>query len=251
MKRIKPSIVILSCTLMFYTSFGGCQRGINRSVRMLVDQTVFIMTSQTVQPGMCTQVPKNTGLCKKLTSQMKPIHEHKIGSGTLIQLNGSPHILTAAHICRTDVPQVVSRWGITLTVKEKLVIMIQSHKIRSLARIIKIDQKKDLCLLRLVDKHKIQGAKISKASPRLGDKIHYSGAPLGYMSTSSLLIFDGRYSGAHNEKSLFSLPCAPGSSGSGIRNKSGEIVSILQRVDNRFHRICIGSTLRDIQAFLL
>jgi len=184
--------------------------------------------------------------------KMPSVTKRRTGSGVLIRHLGGTYVLTAAHICKGNVaPVSMSRHGVTVTVDDVVKVGISAWGFHSMAKISKIDHKKDLCLLKLSAPRCIPGAIVSSSEPKLGDVVYYAGAPLAYMSNTSLLMFDGKYSGFYGRKSLFSLPCVSGSSGSGIRNKRGEIVSIVQSVDRRFHRICLGSTLGDIRAFLL
>jgi len=52
------------------------------------------------------------------------------------------------------------------------------------------------------------------------------------------------------EGEVFALPCAPGASGSSIRDDQNMIVSMVQRVHSKFHHICFGVNTSAIREFL-
>jgi hypothetical protein len=164
---------------------------------------------------------------------------------------GKIHVLTAAHICKVDVvPEIFSYKGITIKLEQSHKIQVSGLSLNNTVTIAKIDSDLDLCLLEFDSPPDVPPAIIAHRRPKISDRVHYAGAPNGFMSITHTLIFDGRFSGWHRNKDIFALPCTSGSSGSAIRNKRGEVVSILQSVNRKFHHVCFGSSLTDLINFL-
>ena len=84
-----------------------------------------------------------------------------------------------------------------------------------------------------------------------GEHVVSMAAPEGIFERNMVLVFDGRYSGqTSNGDKIFTLPCAPGSSGSAVLNQDGKIVSIVHSAAKNFQNIAIGSNMADIQKFI-
>jgi hypothetical protein len=128
---------------------------------------------------------------------------------------------------------------------------VSSAHYRSVGIIAKMDTIKDLCLVELENPPKnIVPAEVSTKSIMRGEYVSYAGAPHGMMSDNFMLVFEGIFSGYFNDSFIFSLPCARGASGSSIRDKSGKIISMVQRVHIKFRHICYGASTKDILEFL-
>lgn len=249
-----PHIIIISILLSVFTSISCHPQNEyirqTRRAKQLSEQTVFVEVAQTLAAKTCQQTWSDNTYCTDIMKKLKPVSITVFGSGVFVKYKNETHVLTVSHVCSPHYNKKITKFGITVSVHEELKISISAQNFKSTAKIVKNNIQDDLCLLKISNRRKQHPAYVASYEPGIGEKVHYSGAPLGYMSDTSLLMFDGKYAGSHQQKSLFSLPCAPGASGSGIRNEMGKIVSILQRVDARFSRVCIGATLKEVSKFL-
>jgi S1-C subfamily serine protease len=117
------------------------------------------------------------------------------------------------------------------------------------AKIVGLDLESDLCLLKIQrESHPIH---VSKKDMLSGARVFYAGYPLGIYMPGSLHHFQGYYSGTDPASfSMFSLPAAPGSSGSPIVNSKGDLISIVSAVTADFDNLTIGASRERIGPFL-
>ena len=92
--------------------------------------------------------------------------------------------------------------------------------------------------------------KIAKKEPKLGEVLYTQSSPLGIYSKNVRFNLEGRYSGCTSYFCFFTIPAAPGSSGSSVINSRGEIVSIITAVIVDFDTISLGPTLKELQNFM-
>jgi len=258
MKTILPLLIItISCG--FFTSCHTGKLRITNYYGSLNEQTVFVETAVVAEAAKCINTDakseEDNEICDMLLKKLPDIHGRYVGTGTFIRHHDKMRVLTAEHVCYPDeVPPTVKKDNITIEVKATTRITVRSRNFESAATIIKKDNKLDLCILEIDDLSKppkVKPAKISRKRPKRGAHVHYAGAPFGMMSDEFLLTFDGIYSGALMENMIFSLPCASGASGSSIRNKKNEIVSMVQKVHVDFHHVCYGVDTKKLRDFLL
>ena len=143
--------------------------------------------------------------------------------------SGQGDVLTVAHVCEKEpIPDIMSVDGVTLHVEVKHKIKVIRGSFVTSATIIRMDVENDLCLLALEkEPENVTLPKIAKKPPERGSSVHYAGAPYGMMTGDYMVTFNGTFAGRLGSGFGFSLPCAPGASGSSIRNKKGEIVGTL------------------------
>lgn len=185
------------------------------------------------------------------------IESPSLASGVILE-NGQ--ILTAGHVC------------ISMTTTEGKAIMYESLQlngdnqpegtIKILNRAVDydgnmhpvevdmIDVNTDLCLLDAPSVN-ISGVKLANQMPHQGSKVYTISAPSGVFSPGMSLIFDGYYAGEDLEDdSYFTIPAAPGSSGSPIFNHQGELIGIIFAAHNDFENLAIAANLDEIRQFL-
>ena len=209
------------------------------------------MASATGCVSKSPELLESEDVCDVILPRLPDIHGRYVGTGTFIKHEGKIRVLTAEHVCYPDeIPDQIDQDGVTITVTKTTNITVRSQQYSSSAKIVKKDKQLDLCILEIEEKIKIKPAKIAKKPPKRGDSVHYAGAPYGMISESFLLAFDGYYSGDYSKAMVFSLPCAQGASGSSIRNRKNEIVSMVQRVHPGFNHICLGVTTKELRGFL-
>ena len=93
--------------------------------------------------------------------------------------------------------------------------------------------------------YKVKKIKVAKNKPKLGEVIYSLSAPLGIASNFTRMKFHGSWAGCDSDLTTedycyYTLPAAPGSSGSGIFNQKGELVSILSIAMSGFDEISGG-----------
>lgn len=126
------------------------------------------------------------------------------------------------------------------------------------ARIVNYDFENDLCLLALESEfaYKTRKVKIAKNSPQIGDPIYMMSAPVSMYSDTTRFEFQGKFSGCNQfiylnyDFCYFTIPSAPGSSGSGVFNEKGELISILSISLAPFPEISAGSKINFIRRLI-
>jgi hypothetical protein len=163
------------------------------------------------------------------------------GSGSGIVIASDPKstlVMTAGHVCKMPAGET------------HMLSAIDSKGNVHQSVSFKLSDKPDLCI---INTSGIWGApvQISDSEPAYGERVTSMAAPEGVFEPNMVLIFDGRYAGkALNEDSIFTMPCAPGSSGSAVLNQDGKIVSIVHSAAKNFQNIAIGSDIDDIKKFI-
>jgi S1-C subfamily serine protease len=195
-------------------------------------------------------VPKDNGLSK----QMKPGEYEKLksyfmamGSGAVIENDGSSEIITAGHVCdSSDMVFPASPF----TEFEVFVYDWQGNGWK--AEVAAIDKENDLCLLTVAGVEYPAELQVATKSPNIGDHLFLAAAPLGVFVKEMPLLFDGYYSGEDEGGTIMStIPVAPGSSGGAIVNKNGEIVGIVTAGLVGFENVGIATSWKKLQEFLL
>lgn len=97
--------------------------------------------------------------------------------------------------------------------------------------------------------HKVQKIRPSNSYPEIGEEVFTSSSPLGMFSHTLRLIFSGRFSGCDQSLKycFYTIPGVQGSSGSGVLNRRGELVSILDVSVIDFHQITGGTRLETVK----
>jgi hypothetical protein len=75
-------------------------------------------------------------------------------------------------------------------------------------------------------------------------------APSGIFAPGMLLIFEGYYSGEKDGSDYYTVPAAPGSSGSAILNSRGDIIGVIHSAILKFPNLAACVTQEQIISFL-
>lgn len=175
------------------------------------------------------------------------------GEGSAIAINNNKNklkILTAHHVCEEQMWEALS---LIFENKEgeldypRFKIKAHFYGKEYNATILRSDERNDLCLLEIESEfaYKIKKIKIADEKPKLGETVYSLSAPLGIASHYTRLQFHGLWSGCDDNLTglpfcYFTIPAAPGSSGSGVFNKNGELVSIISIAMSGFDEISGG-----------
>jgi len=116
------------------------------------------------------------------------------------------------------------------------------------AYIVNYDMENDICLIEIESEfaYKAKKIKVAKQKPKLGETLYTISAPHSMSSKTTRFHFHGAFAGCDNENltkfdfCYFSIPAAPGSSGSGVFNKYGELVSLISITLGPFPEISAG-----------
>ena len=188
--------------------------------------------------------------CDKLIKILPTLRQEGSGSGLLVATPYGPLVLTAAHVCTEDVPEIYTHRGVTISILTSTKIRLRSPLGKSTSGlIVKLDSDLDLCLLR-PGKIYSDPVEIADKHPSLGDKVYAISAPYGISDKNLALIFSGYYSGDSMGIHYYTIPTRPGSSGSAVLNESWEVIGTLHAAFRRIESIGLGAGLNDIRLFI-
>ena len=173
-------------------------------------------------PEMCDHMP---GPCEPMVASS--------ASGLVLSSdNSSIFVLTAAHFC--------SSLGEDINLFHETIYGLAADQQRILFPL-RIDIENDICLLM---GPKIKGEhfnNIEVASKfTVGEKIYTVAAPLGIGGSGIRLIFQGNLGGCDARGCLSTIPATFGSSGGGIYNKKGQLITIVMAVPETFDNVTIS-----------
>ena len=173
---------------------------------------------------------------------------HGTGSGVVVgEKDGKSLVLTAGHVC--SIEDFGSPVQENATVQYKM--ELESGFGRSaIGTILAIDIPNDLCLM-IADREIGPALSIADEGPMLHEVIYNMASPYGLALPVAVPVFDGYFVGQVDTIYTFSLPAAPGSSGSPVLNERGEIISIISGAAVNFDEFAIGCTTSAIRNFVL
>jgi len=158
-------------------------------------------------------------------------------------------ILTAGHVCEQKNNIHVLDSPFVLTSKSYIEV-IDINGIFHRGKILDIDNEKDMCSV-LLHKSDIPNIKFSKINLRPGEKVYNLSAPYGIFTDNNVMVFSGHYTGDFpSGMAGFTIPAAPGSSGSPVLNKRGEVVGMIDAVITSMNQISLGPSRETLITFL-
>ena len=165
--------------------------------------------------------------------------EYATGSAIAIENNKNTlKILTVFHVCGEETSEALG----LLYQKNNGDYGYPHFKLKAYyygmeynANIIRYDIKNDICLIEIESEfaYKSKKIKIATEKPKIGESVYAISAPLSMNSKTTRFHFHGAFSGCDNENlslndfCYFTIPAAPGSSGSGVFNNRGELISLI------------------------
>ena len=168
-----------------------------------------------------------------------------IGSGFVVKntKNGSL-VITAAHVCTSDPLGFYTTFKLT---------DIDGKKYK--AELVAKDDYNDICMLYSKDLRR-PPVKIAAWKPLPGSRIYNIGSPVGIFDYQMVPINSGFYNGEATNKwglervSVYTLPAAPGSSGSMVLNDKFELIGLIHSMLRRFTVISIGPSYESLIDFI-
>ena len=170
------------------------------------------------------------------------------GSGVIVgERDGKSLVLTAGHVCVAGVGELPMIED--LSAQYSIGLETGFGKSGD-GTILSLDMPNDLCLL-ISDTHLGPSLPIYDGEPGLHEKVYNMASPHGLAAPVAVPVFDGYFSGQVASFYIFTLPAAPGSSGSPVMNKDQEIISIINAAAVSFDEYAIGCKTQAIRNFLL
>jgi S1-C subfamily serine protease len=183
------------------------------------------------------------------------------GSGAVIATNSiGVFILTAEHVCRKMDKKVAQMFGnilIPQKIRKKKKIRTKKkmhvHTFmgdKSIADIVAMDEELDTCIL-FAKRLSVKPLKRYYGELDVGEKYYNIASPLGSAETKFVPLLEGRFLGNYNRfTTSFSIPAAPGSSGSPIIDGRGRLVGVLHSVIRGFHHVTFASDITLLNRFI-
>ena len=155
---------------------------------------------------------------------------------------GSVYVLTAGHFCanNNNSPYAIeSIHGVASGLDRKL-------------HLVAVDYQNDICLLMGVKyrSESYNSIKIANSVPKIGEEVYNISAPDGIFHPNIRLVFEGTFSGCADNICMFTVPATFGSSGSGIFNKNGELLTIVMAVPIDFKHVTISPSHEILKSFI-
>lgn len=167
-------------------------------------------------------------------------------SGFIIRITSKgSYIITAAHFCEDSTPAVESVRIVSSLVSKRL----DGEEYKS--EILEYQRDIDVCLVFAEGLTSgVAAVRLSSVAPVPGDKIFNLAAPYSIVAPNVVPIMEGRYNGQSNSNDFYTLPAAPGSSGSMIINEDGELVGMVHSVFVRFNVAVLSTTYENLMNFI-
>lgn len=203
----------------------------------------FVMTSQMfrVDSTVCDVNEQNCITHNLATSS-------SVASGVIIKTDTEEsYILTAGHVCMPPPPTTSIPGEVTVTYK---IFLTTGYGKQSRGYVIALDLENDLCLVKSTT-YLGPGLVVQEEETKLHSKVYNMASPRGLAAPIAVPVFDGYYTGKVSNRILFTIPAAPGSSGSPIMNEKNEIITIISAAAIHFGEFAICPTTENVKLFLL
>ena len=181
-------------------------------------------------------------------------------------------LLTAGHACQPQSPMTIFDYifnvpqseevdrGLARFVDIRTMNKITKIELRNIGGesfvddivIVEVDLESDLCVLSMPEASHINVVPLADADPPVGAVVWNIASPYGIFNRGMVPILSGIWCGRAPSESTFicDLPASPGSSGSGVFNGAGEIVSIILATNMQFHQASFGANLEQIRSII-
>ena len=174
-------------------------------------------------------------------------------SAFVVKIEGEgAYAVTAGHVCDDRVPKELQ----PVRIKSKYVVQ-RLDGTKYSASVLTYDMKIDTCLLFIKGLSNFsllnagaKAVKMSSDAPEPGDRIYNIAAPQAIYRPNMVPILEGRFNGNSDGMAWYTLPAAPGSSGSMIINGRGELIGMVHSVFINFPIITLSTEYEDLKHFI-
>ena len=178
-----------------------------------------------------------------LTDDMNSVQDNSerqvFGSGVIVKSNQHETlVLTAAHVCSNhETSDNITEGDLTIS----FITIKNWDNIRVPAEIMAMDIENDLCML-MAPPIGLPNVKLSRINPEVGDRVFNIAAPYAIFGNKFVLTFEGVYSGEirYENEQIYTIPAAPGSSGSPVLNERGHLIGMIHSATNIMENVAIG-----------
>ena len=227
-------------------------------------------------------------ICNIMNGDCIEITEEESGSGVLVGHNKKEkksYILTVAHVCKDDVSvehileDAPPFYAGRISSKEVVLKDVEGDEFEG--SIVATDELNDLCLIE-TEYMNVAPMRMSRQEPLKHEKLYNIAAPYGIWDIKNSLMFEGYFTGYNHihqhmrdlppdapmkiceegvddfktcvewdiPMAMYTIPSAPGASGSPIYNEQGELVGIISKVISPGYNISMGPSFDAVREFL-
>jgi S1-C subfamily serine protease len=217
----------------------------------IIKTTTFLRITETSSVGSMSVDSSTAALKIDIITSF-----NSVGSGSIVRHKGKvSFVLTAAHVCKVVYDQQIASIFPFYNPKRFNVMSSNVNEIYDItgkkysAKPLLWNKQYDVCLM--VTKRIDQPAlSFAIDPPRHGQKIYYLGFPRGLGGGTFIPIFEGFYIGKRKLEEWrrnvwvagYTVPIAPGSSGSAVINAEGGLVGMVHSYYSKFDHIGLGAT---------
>lgn len=209
----------------------------------------------TSSPRECLMIPPSMS-CPELLNRLSPTTVGGSGSSTVAyQTSTHTYVLTAYHVCRVEVPSTTNintpLGPVVIRSDTRVDVILRDfnggvHSAEFFAGI----STRDICLMRSPGVWGIPAPRAGRM-PTHGEMVTNTAAPRGVYRPGMVISQTGRYSGSDTSgRHFYSIPAVPGSSGSGVFNRRGELVGVIHSAFRDFQFASIATSLVDINTLM-
>jgi len=228
-------MIQLILILLFISPLTSCGGSYKHTVNKVVPRNSFVYLKKVITIRRC-----DYGVCSSVDIKYS-------ASGYIVKtVNDGSFAVTAGHVCREEQSILVKPKNI---LSKYFAYRLDGKEYR--ASVLSFDMDIDTCMIFI--KGLTEGAEamnISEIAPKPGDKIYNIAAPLGIYKPDIVPILEGRYNGEDEYVALYTLPAAPGSSGSMIVNEDGELIGMVHSVFINFPVMTLSTKYEDLKNFI-
>ena len=168
------------------------------------------------------------------------------GSGFVHIRKGKTYVISAEHVCVPS--ERMDSMSAQINVRH---LLVDSNKQKYKASIHKASKELDICLMKFEEDPGMPGLKLAKRRPQYTERIYNISSPLGISDGQMTPVFEGMYAGSSEGSDFYSMPTAPGASGSPIINSNGEVVGVVLAVHREFHHVTVSIKFENLWNYLI
>ena len=223
----------------------------NSPKREILPRQAFVQVQQSIELEGCG-IEATTGEKKCQKAVMR-----YVSSGAYVfhseVSQGFSYVLTAGHSCQSKkIPKEQDVDGYKIINKGSTFKAIDLNGFQHDAEVIDINNRFDLCLLRVSDVLTNPPIlKLADHEPPRGETVINMAAPHGLYWPGTVLVFKGQFAGYHNRGySVYTIPTKPGSSGSPVIDKDHNLIGVIFAGYPMIESVGLSSPLVAIRVFL-